>query len=83
MPRRCWLSVALVVFGVLYPATGRAMERADMDRVLALARTSPNSPEFRAALAKAFPDADVKAGIAYNSNGPDFIWAVESATPGQ
>jgi hypothetical protein len=31
------------------------MVRADMDRLLTLARTSPNSPEFRAALAKALP----------------------------
>ena len=80
MFRRCLLALGVAAVVVLCPSAGSAMERGDMDRVLTLARTSPNSPEFRAALAKAFPDADVKAGSAYNSNGPDFIWAVEAAT---
>ena len=74
------LALGLAAVAVLCPSTTFGMERADMDRVLTLARTSPNSPEFRAALAKAFPDADIKTGVAYNSNGPDFVWAVEYAT---
>jgi enterochelin esterase family protein len=80
MLRNRLLAFGLVVLAALYPAPGFGMVRADMDHLLTLARTSPNSPEFRAALAKAFPDADVKSGVAYNSNGPDFIWAVESAS---
>jgi len=55
------------------------MERAAMDQLLALARKSPDSPEFREMLVKHLGDAQIKSGEAYNSNGPDFIWAVESA----
>ena len=74
------LALGLAAVAMLCPSPVLGMERAEMDRLLTLARTSPNSPEFRAALAKACPDADVKTGVAYNSNGPDFVWAVESAT---
>jgi enterochelin esterase family protein len=51
-----------------------------MDELLALSRTRPDSPEFRDALVKHLGEAPIKSGEAYNSNGPDFIWAVESAT---
>src|SRR5438874_366379 len=81
MLRRRLVTIALAVCAMLHPAAGFGMGRAEMDLLLRLARTSPDSPEFRAALMKAFPDADVKAGTAFNSNGPDFIWAVESAKP--
>ena len=50
-----------------------------MDRLLALARSQPSSPDFRAALLKHLPEDEIKAGTAFNSNGPDFIWAVETA----
>ena len=50
-----------------------------MDQLLALARKSPDSAEFRDALVKHLGDAPIKSGEAYNSNGPDFIWAVEAA----
>ena len=64
---------------MLYPVNGYGMERAAMDQLLALARTRPDSAEFRDALVKHLGDAPIKSGEAYNSNGPDFIWAVESA----
>ena len=50
-----------------------------MDRLLAMARSQPDSPAFREALVKGLGDAPIKKGIAFDSNGPDFIWAVESA----
>ena len=49
-----------------------------MDELLSLSRSRPNGPEFRAALVKHLGQEDIKTGIAFNSNGPDFIWAVET-----
>ncbi len=40
----------------------------------------PNAPEFREALVKRLGEAPIKAGEAFDSNGPDFVWAVEAAT---
>jgi enterochelin esterase-like enzyme len=54
------------------------MERAAMDQLLALSRSRPDSPEFREALVKHLGDAPIKSGEAYNSNGPDFVWAVDA-----
>ena len=51
-----------------------------MDQLLALARTRPDSPEFREALVKHLGDAGIKSGKAFNSHGPDFVWAVETST---
>jgi len=45
-----------------------------------MARTQPDSPDFRAALIKRLGEAPIKSGEAFDSNGPDFIWAVESAS---
>ena len=64
----------------LFPALGYAMERAAMDQLLAMAKSrSPMLPEFREALVKHLGEAPIKSGEAFNSNGPDFVWAVESA----
>jgi enterochelin esterase-like enzyme len=56
-----------------------ALERTAMDRLLQLARSQPNSPAFREALVKGLGEAEIKKGEAFNSNGPDFIFAVETA----
>jgi len=48
--------------------------------LIELARRDPHSAEFRAALSKTFSDADLKAGKAVAGYGPDFLWAIESAT---
>src|SRR5688500_14693161 len=71
---------AIVIAVALHPVHGYGMERAAMDQLLAMAKSRPDSPEFRDALLKHLGDAPIKSGEAYNSNGPDFIWAVESAT---
>ena len=47
--------------------------------LIGLARRDPGSAEFRAALSKAFAQADLKAGMAVVGYGPDFLWAIESA----
>lgn len=51
-----------------------------MDQIMTLSRSRPDSPEFREALIKHLDEAAIKSGEAFNSNGPDFIWAVEAAT---
>ena len=55
------------------------MERAAMDQLLAMASARSDSPEFREALVKRLGDAPIKSGEAFDSNGPDFVWAVETA----
>ena len=77
---RLKLAIGLAVALALVPWHARGMERGEMDRLLAMARTQPDSPEFRAALIKRLGEAPIKSGEAFDSNGPDFIWAVESAS---
>jgi enterochelin esterase family protein len=69
--------LAFAVWVTSLPSPGYGMERAAMDQLLAMAR-SPESPEFRAALIKHLGEAAIKSGEAFNSNGPDFVWAVET-----
>ncbi len=80
MIRTRLLVFALASIAALYPVHGHGMERSAMDHLLALARTQPDSPEFRQMLLTRLGEASVKSGEAFDSNGPDFIWAVESAS---
>jgi len=50
-----------------------------MDELLAMAKSRSDAPEFREALVKRLGEAPIKAGEAFDSNGPDFVWAVEAA----
>src|SRR5215212_903893 len=77
MMRRCVVAVALSLVAAFSPSSGYAMERAAMDRLLAMAKARPDAPEFRQALIARLGDAPIKAGEAFDSNGPDFVWAVE------
>src|SRR5688572_23975198 len=72
--------LALIIVGALFPSHGYAMERAAMDQLLAMAKSRPDAPEFREALVKRLGEAPIKAGEAFDSNGPDFVWAVEATT---
>ncbi len=74
------LAIGLTVFGALCPSLANGMERAAMDQLLTLSRTRPDSPEFKDLIVKHLGEAPIKSGEAFNSNGPDFVWAVESAT---
>jgi enterochelin esterase-like enzyme len=67
-----------VIVGAIYPVDGYGMARAQMDQLLTLVRSRVDSAEFRDLLVKHLGDAQIKSGEAYNSNGPDFIWAVET-----
>jgi enterochelin esterase-like enzyme len=69
------------MFAAFSPSSALGMERAAMDRMLAMAKARPDSPEFREALIARLGEAAIKSGEAFDSNGPDFIWAVEAATP--
>jgi enterochelin esterase family protein len=80
MRRTALLAVLLVILSVLCPVSGYGMERAAMDQVLTLSRTRPDSAEFRDLLVKHLGDTAIKSGEAFNSHGPDFVWAVESST---
>jgi enterochelin esterase-like enzyme len=73
------VAFGLVALAALCPSDGYAMERAAMDQLLAMARSRSDAPEFREALVKRLGEAPIKAGEAFDSNGPDFVWAVEAA----
>jgi enterochelin esterase family protein len=76
---RSLLTLGMAVFAALCPSHGYGMERAAMDQLLSLVRSRPDSSELRDALVRHLGDAAIKSGEAFNSNGPDFVWAVESA----
>jgi enterochelin esterase-like enzyme len=80
MLRKCFLAIALSACAAIYPAHGHAMEREAMDHLLAMAKGQSDSPEFREALVKRLGEAAIKSGAAFDSNGADFVWAVESAS---
>ena len=73
-PRFFAIGVAVLAMSRLAPA----LERSAMDSLLQMAHSQPDSAGFREALTRALGEAEIKKGIAFNSNGPDFIWAVES-----
>src|SRR6188768_2193046 len=79
--RRVYLAVLGLLIGVvvLSPVESHAMDRTLMDRLLTLAKSQPNSAEFRDALVKQLTGDAVTKGEAFDSNGPDFIWAIETA----
>ena len=77
--RSCVMGFGLAVLAGLSPSYGYAMDRAAMDQVLAMAKSRPDAPEFREALVKRLGEAPIKAGEAFDSNGPDLVWAVEAA----
>jgi enterochelin esterase-like enzyme len=76
--RSCFVAIAVSVAAAFWPCPGYAMDRAAMDQILAMAKGRPDSPEFRQALIARLGDAAIKSGEGFDSNGPDFIWAVEA-----
>lgn len=70
---------------VLFLAAGSSLlsaaERPVVDRLIQLARSQPASEAFRTELIAAMGGDSIRAGTAIVGNGPDFIWAVESAAP--
>ena len=76
MPKSRFLACSAAALFLGPFATG--LERTAMDRLLVLARTQPNSAAFRELLVKSLGDAEIKKGEAFNSNGADFLFAVET-----
>jgi len=70
--------IALGLAAVCLSAPAYALERTAMDQLLAASRT-PDSPAFHEMLAKAMTAEELKSGVAFNSNGPDFVFAVQTA----
>ena len=70
------LSSLAFVLGVPSPA----MERTAMQQLLQMAHSQPDTAIFRDALAKSLGEDRIKKGTAFDSNGPDFIFAVESSS---
>ena len=60
-----------------WPSPGA--ERAVIDRLLGLAASQPTSDAFRSELNAAMGPENIRKGTAIVGNGPDFVWAVESA----
>src|SRR4030095_551174 len=71
-------AIALLIASAFSPSSAYAMERAAMDQILAMAKARPDSPAFREALIARLCEAAIKSGESFDSNGPDFIWAVEA-----
>src|SRR4051812_14339419 len=70
--------IALGLAAVCLSAPAYALDRSAMDQLLAAART-PDSPAFHEMLTKAMLAEELKSGVAFNSNGPDFVFAVQTA----
>jgi hypothetical protein len=76
MSRFASLAIALLVVAA---ARSVATQRQVIDRLLQLAPTQPASDAFKAELIAAMRKENIHKGSAIVGNGPDFIWAVESA----
>ncbi|MDQ2900336.1 MAG: alpha/beta hydrolase-fold protein [Acidobacteriota bacterium] len=63
---------------------GISAEKMAAHKLIDLAGRAPNTPGLQQALHQAitdtFPEADLKKGVAALGQGPDFIWAIDSAT---
>ena len=66
---------------LLIACTLFAAEKTPAPRLLEMAHSNANSPEFREALIATLGDADLKKGTAVVDNGPDFLWALETPSP--
>ncbi len=75
-----WKTITKLSILALWAAWALGAQNAPAPRLLDLARRDPGSAEFREALVRTFSDADLGAGKAVVSYGPDFLWAIETAT---
>jgi len=69
--------------GALRRASAAAAEKLPPLKLIELAESGPNEPQFREALVATLGDRRIKAGNALIGEGPDFLWAIESASPPQ
>ncbi len=57
---------------------GSAAEKIPPSKLIEMAGHKANAPKFKEALLASVKDADIKKGLAFVGDGPDFLWAVES-----
>ena len=63
---------------LLAAVTAGAADKVPIPGLLQLARSAPHSPAFREALVATLGQAEIRKGVAFAGEGPDFLWAVES-----
>ena len=71
-----FLRLALMGLAAILPSF--ATERSVIDRLMEMARSQPNSAEFRSELIAAIGEEIVQKAAAIAGNGPDFVWALEA-----
>jgi enterochelin esterase family protein len=57
---------------------GSAAEKVPLSKLIEMAGHKASTAEFHDALLATVKDADIKKGVAFVGEGPDFLWAVES-----
>ena len=72
-------AAALGMAALLLSGPMPGLDRAAMDRLLALARSQPDSAAFREVLVKSLGEPEIQKGEAFQSNGRDFVFAVANA----
>src|SRR4051812_1359846 len=68
-----------VVFSLLAASVLAAAEKISVPHLIQMAASDPDSQPFREALLSSFNEGEIKNGTAFIGEGPDFMWAVESA----
>lgn len=64
-------------------AEAPATEKLPASKLIQMTATAPNEPAFREALIATLGENRIKAGTAITGEGPDFLWAIESASSPQ
>lgn len=77
------LLVALCLTGAAVLQLPAAAEKLPTARLIELAQKGPNTPELKSALQDTLGADRIAKGTAYQGEGPDFIWAVESTAQPQ
>ena len=70
---------AITLLALLAAATVAAAEKLPVSRLLEMARSDGKSAAFQEALVATLGEAEIRKGVAVAGEGPDFLWAVESA----
>jgi enterochelin esterase-like enzyme len=75
------LSIAAAGLGGATPGRGWAApaERMPPLKLIELAGSKPNAPEFREALVSTLGEQRIQRGTATTGEGPDFLWAIRSS----
>jgi enterochelin esterase family protein len=77
------LGLNLAAVGAGRAGAAPAAERLPAPKLIEMARSTPNEPQFREALIATLGEGRIKEGRAITGEGADFLWAVESGGPPQ